>query len=442
MVLRVVGSSPIFHPDTKSVLDNQMVMGTLFSYCQKSVRNCQKLMVEPERKNVSYPYREAKLVHYGYSPNRKWYIDFSAWDVVEGALKRKRITDFNSITGLVRRRAYAERLVGEINEMLTQGFHFNRKRAEELVRAKKASIPKPYYMLGEVMNAALRIKNAELSHSSVLSYRSDVRAFLEWAESAGLASLNSLLVGTDVGLRYCDYLTLEQQLVGKSINGRMSCLKSVVEVAFKRKLLSVNIFRTVAKRKEIVTKQNLAYTDDQIAIIKKKLLKVDPEVWYFCMFIFYTFMRPAEIRTLRVENVDFKKKKIYLAAENSKVKAERYVEISEGLRQVLESMEVNWKNRKEFLFKAPNGDAFKGKGKNYFAYKYRDVLDELHFEKHYTLYSWKHTGNVKAYQAGIGIHAIMRQNGHTNVETTMNYLKSLGLLENREFSEKFDGVVI
>lgn len=399
-------------------------------------------MVEPERKNVSYPYREAKLVHYGYSPNRKWYIDFSAWDVVEGALKRKRITDFNSINGVVRRRAYAEKLVGEINEMLIHGFHFNRKRAEEIARAKKEHELKPYYTLEEVMNAALHIKNTELSHSSVLSYRSDVKAFLKWAESVGVAGLNSLQVGTDVGLMYCDHLTLEQQLVGKTINVKMGCLKSIAEIAFQRKLLAVNIFRSVAKRKEIITKQNLAYTDDQIARIKKKLLEVDPEVWYFCMFIFYTFMRPAEIRTLRVENVDFKKKKVYLAAENSKVKTERYVEISVGLRLVLESMEVNWKNKKEFLFKAPNGDALKGKGKNYFAYKYRDILDELKFDKHYTLYSWKHTGNVKAYQAGIGIHAIMRQNGHTNVETTMNYLKSLGLLENREFTEKFDGVVI
>lgn len=54
----------------------------------------------------------------------------------------------------------------------------------------------------------------------------------------------------------------------------------------------------------------------------------------------------------------------------------------------------------------------------------------------YTLYGWKHTGNVDAYLAGIDIYDIMRQNRHHSLEETMRYLNSLGLRPNVNFKKK------
>ena len=73
-------------------------------------------------------------------------------------------------------------------------------------------------------------------------------------------------------------------------------------------------------------------------------------------------------------------------------------------------------------------------------FKYRQVLNSLNFDDHFTLYSWKHTGNVTAYKNGIDIYAIMKQNGHTSIDTTMKYLKTLGLIIDIDFTNKFDKI--
>jgi integrase len=50
-----------------------------------------------------------------------------------------------------------------------------------------------------------------------------------------------------------------------------------------------------------------------------------------------------------------------------------------------------------------------------------------------TFYSWKHTGVVDYYQQIKDPYAIMRQCRHSDIKTTMIYMKSLGLNPNAEF---------
>lgn len=50
-----------------------------------------------------------------------------------------------------------------------------------------------------------------------------------------------------------------------------------------------------------------------------------------------------------------------------------------------------------------------------------------------TLYSWKHSGVVRAYKAGVDLKAIQMQCRHHSIEQTDTYLKSLGFQENTAF---------
>jgi len=45
----------------------------------------------------------------------------------------------------------------------------------------------------------------------------------------------------------------------------------------------------------------------------------------------------------------------------------------------------------------------------------------------YDLYSWKHTGVVNAYKAGMDVKAIQAQGRHHSLEMTDIYLRGLGL---------------
>ena len=59
--------------------------------------------------------------------------------------------------------------------------------------------------------------------------------------------------------------------------------------------------------------------------------------------------------------------------------------------------------------------------------RFRKLIKELNLGSDYTLYSWKHSGVVAAYNAGIDIKTIQNQCRHHSLEQTDIYLKSLGL---------------
>lgn len=56
--------------------------------------------------------------------------------------------------------------------------------------------------------------------------------------------------------------------------------------------------------------------------------------------------------------------------------------------------------------------------------------------KKYSLYGWKHTGNVDSFLAGVDIYDLMRQNRHHSIAQTEQYLQSMGLRPNINYSNK------
>ena len=420
--------------------DNHCVTVAIFVQCQVFPFWCQTLLMEQKGKQRFYPYKEARLVHYEYSAQNDWYIDFSAWDLKTGTLKRRRIKEFNKIKDLKQRRIYAENLVAEINQMLMSGACFDEEKAKKEKKIQSITTSRNFYTIEEALEFALEAKRPDLSIRSYSGYKSDVKKFKDYLKEVSSPKDNVLAIDDAEALRFADYMSRVEGLRNKSVNCRIGTMKSLFETLVERKIVPSNPFRGIKKRKVVISARNIAYSDGEIEKIKAYLTKNNPELWYFCNFVFYAFLRPEEIRRLKVKNVDRKKGKIYIGAQDSKVKREGYVEIPSGLMKVLDQMKLDWNDKDRYIFTSPDNGPYKMSNRNYHARFYREVMKELNLDENHTIYSWKHTGNVKAYLAGIGLYSIMAQNRHSSLETTKNYLKSLGLLDNREFSEKFSGI--
>ena len=55
----------------------------------------------------------------------------------------------------------------------------------------------------------------------------------------------------------------------------------------------------------------------------------------------------------------------------------------------------------------------------------------------YKLYSWKHTGNVRAVKSGITLYDLQKHNGHSSIETTEGYLKNLISISSADITSSF-----
>jgi len=96
---------------------------------------------------------------------------------------------------------------------------------------------------------------------------------------------------------------------------------------------------------------------------------------------------------------------------------------------------------KSGIFNTPNDYVFQRKNeikpvsKNVMGGRYRKLVKDLKISKDYTLYFWKHSGVVAAYNAGVDIKTIQKQCRHQSLEQTDIYLKSLGLDENKAINK-------
>ena len=248
-------------------------------------------------------------------------------------------------------------------------------------------------------------------------------------------------------LTYCpdldklDVKDFKQFLIGKyhpnTVRNKIKNLKSVFSYGVEESLLEHDPFKSlknIAKQKD--SESNYPYTEFERSKLEPAL-KEFPELYLFTRFIYYTFSRVQELKSLRVRDINLRLRTVLLHAGTTKT--DRVLVkplLSPLLDFILESGILNNPGH-YFVF---------GKGLkpgadrcpiNFATSEHKKVLESigLYRTKETTLYGWKHTGNINAYLAGMDIKLIQRINGHASLETTEIYLRKLGLFLDKQAYE-------
>lgn len=204
------------------------------------------------------------------------------------------------------------------------------------------------------------------------------------------------------------------------------------EYAIQLKLISDNPVTKETKKK--YHKQSLMYfTDAQISQFKNS--DIDAQTWLAIQILYYAFIRPGEMRHMRISWINFENRFIEIPAEFSKNRKTQKVSIPDQLYCTLKSFE-NYPNSYYILSKngSPGTDQISEKWLNY---RHRQILDTLKIRGRYAFYSWKHTGVVKAVKAGINIKDLQLQLRHHSLDMVNEYLKNLGVMDSEDIRHKF-----
>lgn len=177
--------------------------------------------------------------------------------------------------------------------------------------------------------------------------------------------------------------------------------------------------------------QHIPFSDDDLSTIFKYLDTNDTYCAFFCRMIYYTCLRPAEIRGLKLENIDLVNNTITIPPSVKKVtknNEKEIIEINESFKPFLAHLHLDNYPSEYFLTgSTTNIVGEKRVGENTPYNKLISALKKLKLnEKGYDLYSFKHTSNIKKYRNGWTLSEIMKANRHTSISTTEIYLKKLG----------------
>ncbi|GAB3970886.1 hypothetical protein GCM10028806_19740 [Spirosoma terrae] len=171
-------------------------------------------------------------------------------------------------------------------------------------------------------------------------------------------------------------------------------------------------------------------------IIGKILEKRDYWLLLYIYMIHYTFARPGrEVRLMKVG--DIKPRALLIRPENSKNRRTKTPTIAKPVEQLIEYLGIKNMPNHYYIFGANGCPGTKPCGRNLYYHRHRQILKELKIEGKYTLYGWKHTGNIRAITLGINERELQFQNGFRDHRTLEIYIRKLSAYMSSEIYEKF-----
>jgi integrase len=373
-----------------------------------------------------FTWTEPELCHYNYDLSKSWFVYFDFTNTLTGQTIRKQFRGY-----INKEKLKTERI--RLGNALKQ-YWKNEIAAGYNPFAENGFKMPVYYTISEAMEEILLLHLPSLGKRANETYRYMVKSFQGWLR---LRNYSNLLLKDFLPIMatdYMDYLIVNKKYAGRTHNDHLIVLKTLFNRMIDREWTLSNPFRKI-KMKPVSTGRNVAYTDEEMEVLKKYLYEHDRDMYYFTQIMYYCFIRRSELAQLKIEDIDLVNHTITIPGYVSKNRVQECVVIPVGLEPVLHEMQLHRYDRSNYVFgRRLVRTWLPFKNYNHISTRHNKQLQALYIDPEKGLYSWKHTGVVKAYYAtNKDIYAVMRQLRHRDLNTTMIYLKSLGLVQNDVF---------
>ncbi len=381
-----------------------------------------------DTQNPFPPYKPARYVKL---KNGRRYIEYYVWNACTQKLQRVRDYSIERECANTREREqFAKAFIKTINDALRKGAHLTQTPDKTKARKRHGDTT-----LIEHMRLVVQAKGEAARPSTQRAYNAALLKFEKYLAQRSVANLKPKELNGELMHGFQDWL-LSAKYNNKTVNSFVGHIKAFLNALVEREILEKNPSQKV-KLLKTTTKAHRYFSAETQAQIEEWLRANDLQLYRFTRFIYFCFIRPKELYHLRVRDVDFSTRRIMISGEVSKNHKAQYVAIPSSLWQDLQNWGLTEVPQDYYLFgKDLKPSRFKS-GENA-AYN-RNVTALEAFGLHgqgYDLYSWKHTGVVNAYKAGVDIKALKEQGRHHSLEMTDIYLRGLGLSTSKVLEEK------
>lgn len=175
------------------------------------------------------------------------------------------------------------------------------------------------------------------------------------------------------------------------------------------------------------------FSDSQINLFKT--CEISKQLWLAIKLLFYCFIRPGELRLLKISAINFEYGFIEIPGVISKNGKTEKVSIPNKLKEEIQYLQ-DYPNNFYILSKNGNPGLIPVSTK-WINDEHAKILEKLKIKGRYAFYSWKHTGAVKAVKAGINIKDLQLQLRHHSLDMVNEYLKNLGVLDSEDLRNRY-----
>lgn len=393
---------------------------------------------------------EPVLCHYNFDTTKAWFVSFTFTDKLLGKTVRKQYRNgINYTHNREERFRQGNALISLLKDKLKQGWN-------PITGTTGMPTDAPMTIRDAYLRV-LELKQSSLKPKSYRNYKDISGMFLKWAEEYGYDNYLLHRFNKKLAQAYMDYLLVERSYSGKSHNGQLGIHTAFCNVMVNRwkEALPVNPFAGIELLPES-TGRNVAYSEDEARALMAWLRFRDIRLYYAANIMFHCYIRKTELCELRVRDFNFKERTITVNSDAAKNRTQDSVTMPEGLMPILEEMKLQAFPPDHYVFghlmetsrkKICKADVLSDKHLKYirecregkkkalaFSFENEEAYNAVRvLAEDKTFYSWKHTGVVLYWSIVKDVYYMMRQLRHSDMKTTMIYLKSLGLMPNEAF---------
>lgn len=374
--------------------------------------------------SMNYPYKECCIKSRNGDLSKRWYLEFYAWSEVKKKLVRLQIFCPSTEQTAKKRMSWLRLKSIDIDYDLRNG------TTVEILKGEKEPKTSDYKYLTDAIDEVLNLHLVNTRKKTIQGYWSKASTFKKFLESRKLSELLCFEFKTEYAYDYLQFVVdLGDAKSNWTINNHIRFLKFMFKEMVSRDWIEKNPFDKI-KRKPTNAAPNFPFSQ----LEKKQLLNAaDHQTKLFLKFMYYSFLRPTELRHLKIG--DIKKDKIYVSEKVSKNRKAQYVVIVEGLKQTIKEYNLTSYNPNLYVFSKDGLPSDKPVADNYFYNIHKKMLDDLGIENK-TLYSWKDTGICDFYVATKDLIFVSKHARHYSVDMTRKYLESVGILSDKSNLEK------
>lgn len=389
-----------------------------------------------------YPYKLAKIVDHDGDMSKRWYVDYRAWDVSKEVLVRVRqFEPLNREKNRARRMELADHMVRVINGQLRAGKCLGKDKISHYAKFdfRKSTV-------AVAINFFLEQKKIDgLRKSYLRNFNPQlINSWAAWLEDRHIGDFNLKQLDQDDLYSFFGFLQEKRKISNKTFNNYRNNFSTFYNWMRKRypQILKVSPFEGIRTLRTIATK-HAAYSDEQMKAIKKKCIALrQPQLLLYINFIYYSMVRPSELRMLKVSNIDLKENRIFISGEISKNHCDEFVPIAPALKKIIQGSRILLSDPEDFIFSRYQKPGAAPIRTNNFWKRNCRLLKSLEFtDRSYDVYSYKHSGAISLYKSSKDIKLVQRQCRHTTIEQTNTYLRDLGLLTDYEGLKAWKGAL-
>ena len=278
-----------------------------------------------------------------------------------------------------------------------------------------------------------------MAEKTYKNYVSKFRIFDSWLMKHGFEGNDIHYITPDTMREFFLFLINDEELARITVMKYRHMLERMFDWCVKKRYIKFSPMQDLPDTTRENDQAPRPINESDINMLIQKISETDRQLLLTVQLEYYCFLRPGqEIRMARIAWFDLARGIIRIPKDKVKTRQEKIVIIPSQFRKYL--ME-EWKLHlypSDYYLIGQNGiPGQKPLGSNNLRNRFNIIRDSLGLPREYKLYSWKHTGNARAADAGIPAYHRQMQNGHSSMRSLEEYLKNKIGFRSEELQNNF-----